>query len=92
MNKYALAALLLSTTSAMAQAQTFVSTTYLECMEKAGNDYKREWKYQCHKDPEVKTRDEDNCPLPILVVRELNSILKGRRDVCSQAQSAGVLR
>jgi hypothetical protein len=92
MKHVALAALLLLTTSAMAQAQTFVSTTYLECMEKAGNDYKQGWKNECHKNPEVKTRDEYDCPLPILVARELNSILKGRRDVCSQAQSAGVLR
>jgi len=75
-----------------AHAQKFESTTYLECMEKAGKDAKQAWKDECHRLPDVKTRDEDHCALPILIARELNARQKARWNVCAQAKSAGALK
>ncbi len=76
---------------AIASAQDKV-TTYRECVVKADVDYKAAWKEQCHKRPEVKTRDEANCDLPIFIGSSLNNNLKMARDLCSQAKSAGVLQ
>ncbi len=76
---------------AVALAQDKV-TTYLECIHKADADYKTKWKDQCHLRPEVKTRDEADCDLPLFIGSSLNNNLKMARDLCSQAKSAGVLQ
>jgi hypothetical protein len=67
-------------------------TTYLDCVHKADFEYQAKWKEQCHLRPEVKTRDEAKCDLPLFIGSSLNNNLKMARDLCSQAHAAGVLK
>jgi hypothetical protein len=89
--RIALACLVIILACSTVSAQEKV-TTYIDCVHKADFDAKAKWKEQCHLRPDVKTRDEDNCQLPILIASSLNNNLKMARDLCSQAKSAGVLK
>jgi len=87
MKGYMLAIAIAGLMSGVAQAQD-----YLGCINKAEANYKQRWRQECGRRPEVKSRDADNCPLPVLMKTALDNELKMHLDLCSQAKAAGALR